>query len=1111
MDPQVLLVCSSVTTASLLETSLKWVLDGVGVPFKIVRVDRTNKCNKQMNSADILITNILYVPQLLCGRVGEKSPEILKFDRLQFLVFDEVDAYLEVEGSTVAWLTRTADLYPLQGLSAFQLIICGSKLSPTLRAIYLNLTMQGRKLNLYLQPLAEIMNFVEARWVIDYAPDDSRKIELLKETLPKLMASEVCCTIACSNLATARLIHGVCSDSNLPSKIISSELNEHEIDSDFIYGTNAKILIVTDDMMQEIGFSECTYMLSFDSIERLRLSHIWDALPKLIRKEKWVSKKPVAHFFITGQEPNFLRFFKFLKSLDNSFCDPQLESIGNELFAKESELLPICRGIELFGYCNGAPGTICWFRHELIASDFESVANAPCFGDIEIAITQCLSPSEYIGTLLNHYGIIEGRRELLKSFINEMDVRDELLQKFYTVEANLKRPSTFKKGFIYGLRVEGEQTYKRVKYIGKLGVKTGNSDPAAKSLNLYCVDSGEEITGVAKELFTLPLEYASWPPLTLKVILTNICPPDQEPKYFSGQCETAESWIKKSTVRAKVWVSRGETVWVNPMTKLVAVPSSSDYFIRPKLIQYRAASLNSSHHLQLMESVLSLGTNYHGFLNLPVVKKALPIKKLTHEIFNTTLHGHIIKWADVQQSNDTEIHPVDMKPTRCFHPWSFIGTNTKYHRFVTDLENDLSSWVEAGDRNEYEEHFNQLKKGSIVAAKDKNSPYGRWVRAMVQDVCDDGEPLFNVYLVDSGTWVCNLKREDIFPIPTKFVTQLPFQAMAFSLSHIQPKDATENWNVNEIEEFRNLVNPNDCRVVLELAVTGKVDHEKSLTDQLFGIRPPCNYYSVVALLEDEEIGSNLVEKGMATEVYSVSRLVSALKNAMRVAPVVVTSVADISKLIDNNEMENYESDDELQALIDKFEINYGIDPNSQEAVSDIGDDDYSCNPAANLNGEENNESIAVNTPSAPPVAGTSSSFTSEALPIARETLLLHPTIYWHQTIAAVILTIQLPDIKEFKIEIGLDGRTIRCRIIQPKNYGFDLKLFGKVTKYSEFLTGQQLKLVFTKRSTPATWRRLLYDKTLKCHWVKEDPDFTQNSNSSAEEDDATLMPLFAAI
>ncbi|CAL8084205.1 unnamed protein product [Orchesella dallaii] len=943
MGPQVLLVCSSVTTASLLETSLKWVLDGVGVPLKILRVDNTNNYNKQMNSADLLITNILSIPHLLCGRVGEKSPEILKFERLKFLVFDEVDAYLEVKANTVHWLIQTVDvtLYQLQRPSVLQLVVCSSKWSPTLRGFYLNLTMQGRKPNLYIQPLAEIMNFAEARWVIDYAPDYSRKIELLKETLPKLMASEVCCTIACSNLATATLIHRVCCDSNLPSKIMSFEPNEHEIDSDFIFGTNAKILIVTDDMIQANGFTACTYMLSFDSsymqlnsnkaksIERLRLSPILDALPKLIKKEKWVSKKPVAHFFITGKETNFLRFFKFLKSLDNSFCDPQLESIGNELFAKESELLPICRGIELFGYCNGAPGTICGFRHEFIASDFESVANAPCFGDIEIAITQCLSPSEYIGTLLNHYGIIEGRRELLKSFINEMDVRDELLQKFYTVEANLKRPSTFKKGFIYGLRVEGEQTYKRVKYIGKLGEKTGNSDPVAKSLKLYCVDSGEEITGVANELFSLPLEYASWPPLTLKVILTNICPPGGEPKYLSWQCETAEFWIKKSTVRAKVWVSRGETVWVNPMTKLVADSSSSDYFIQPKLILYRVASLNSAHQLQLMESVFSLGTNYHGHLNLPVVKKILPIKKPTHEIFNTTLHGHIIKWADVQQSNDTEIHPVNMKPTRCFHPWSFIGINTKYHRFVTDLENDLSTWVEAEDRNDYEEHFNQLKKGSIVAVNDKYSPYGKWVRAMVQDVCDDGEPLYNVYLVDSGTWVCSLKREGIFPIPTKFVTQLPFQAMAFSLSHIQPKDATANWNVNEIKEFRNLVDPNDCRVVLDLVVTGKVDHEKSLTDQIFGIWQPCNYYSVVALLEDEEIGNNLVEKGMATEVYSVSRVVSALKNSMGVTPV------------------------------DKFEINCGVEPNAQEADSATVDNASSCGPGANLDAKENNESFGT--------------------------------------------------------------------------------------------------------------------------------------------------------
>ncbi|ODN00580.1 putative ATP-dependent RNA helicase TDRD12 [Orchesella cincta] len=1124
LGPQALLVCSSVTTALTFEKNLKRLLEGTSVPLKVRLVHTGMTDWKELNSVDILITNVLSICQLMRGREGHKNSTTVNLQRLKYLVMDEVDGYLKLESHILGCLIESATLKHVQKFHV-QFVICGSTWTPELKAFHLSMIKKGRTPNLYIEPLAEILNFAEATWQVDYAPDDSKRFERLKETLTQRMASHARCIIACSTFSVAVSILGVCKECNVMSKIVSSELNELATENASEIPTETEVLIVTDDMVSLGLISDCTYMLSFDSsreiptqsesVERMRLLHIWNALPTLVNTDNWMIQKPVAHFLMTGQEPNFLRFFRFSKNLVNNVYDPELETFGNKLLDEDMHKRPVCKGVELFGYCNAAPGATCSFRHDFMASDFENLANAPFYGEIEFALTECLSPSEYRGTLLTHYEYKQGQRLLLKSFKDETSTRTALLKEHYATYGNKKFPSSFNKENVYAFWSQSEETYKRVKIIGKLPRTVGvdNSD----IVNLYCVDSGNTLTASVSDLLSIPKEIASWPPLALRVILTNICPPSREPEYTSEHINIVGTLAKHSTIRAKVelsfvLLSRGETVWVSPMITKTEDKSLGTTSIRPNLIRYLAASLNSGHQDYLIESVRALGTNYHGHKHLPI---DMPKRKCTDEIFDLSRPDNTIQWAHLEQSTEDEVIPLRIKTTFGINPWTFYGANVKHRKLLYTLEDELHDWVEAQDRNEYVEFFEMLRPNSIVAAKDAD---GRWERAMILDMDRQGDqPQYELFSVDFGELYIDTE-ENIFPIATKFVTRLPFQVVALSLEHVRPRDKSELWSTEEKDAFLDLIIPNGDSVFLDVAVSCKVVGVES--------PPPCNYYMAVALLNSEELGSKLVRNGMAEMVHCIPRLADALQNKLNSTLDEASSV-DVSDLIDNGEESDTDNQPTFEEFLQRFDVcaNFSDNPkssgeknrvvedikaivksslgiqsfkqpqNASEAHVQEADatpiDPSSSHTISDINGTvDEPDSIAI------PTAGPSPS-TSFEQPTESEDSLLSPTLYWSQSTSEVFLTVKLPEIQAYIVHILMDCRTIQFKTLNPPNYGFELKLFEICTNHNELLTNQQLKIRL-KKKFPCNWTRLLFDSDTKLPWIQEDPDYLQNASKDTK-------------
>jgi hypothetical protein len=63
------------------------------------------------------------------------------------------------------------------------------------------------------------------------------------------------------------------------------------------------------------------------------------------------------------------------------------------------------------------------------------------------------------------------------------------------------------------------------------------------------------------------------------------------------------------------------------------------------------------------------------------------------------------------------------------------------------------------------------------------------------------------------------QTNEIFPMLKTFVTKLPFQAIAFELSHIKPNNNDKNWSSEAIDGLLSLtLDENDKSVLFDVVV-----------------------------------------------------------------------------------------------------------------------------------------------------------------------------------------------------------------------------------------------------------------------------------------------------
>jgi len=370
-----------------------------------------------------------------------------------------------------------------------------------------------------------------------------------------------------------------------------------------------------------------------------------------------------------------------------------------------------------------------------------------------------------------------------------------------------------KKGFVYGHK--GPSSYQRVKLVEKRGN------------NISCVPvddrtRAEMISADDTQLFELPPEFLTWSPTHLRIILANLRPPGDEPEYIPEQVQNAQIIVAQYDIklmRGRVIGSRGSTIWVRPM-----ITKEKCQNIRPLLIKHKGAVDNPAQEGMLIDFLLGLREKYHGHLEL---SRKTQGNHNNHEdeddeeMFAPKIHK--VQWAHLDLSSvPDELNLSTIKTTFASNPWEFYGINLKNSKMLRNLEQELHYYIEKKKESSSKEKenggdfFQNLKPNSVVAAKEGGED-GKWARALIMDVNKE-ENTVQAFFVDFGDERFDLKASEVEPIPARFVERLPFQAVAFSLSHIQPR-VGESWSAEEREAFLDLIIPDGNSVILDLIVS----------------------------------------------------------------------------------------------------------------------------------------------------------------------------------------------------------------------------------------------------------------------------------------------------
>lgn len=278
---------------------------------------------------------------------------------------------------------------------------------------------------------------------------------------------------------------------------------------------------------------------------------------------------------------------------------------------------------------------------------------------------------------------------------------------------------------------------------------------------------------------------------------------------------------------------------------------------------------------------------------------------------------------------------------------------------------------------------------------------------------------------------------------------------------------------------------------------------------------PCRFYSTVAFIDEYEVGQTLVSRSLAryTMDPEITEFVEAVEKNMAQKREENATIVENDDESENNPFDanalnaddfdyvNYDSVSNRFLFTDlpsspktgknlgesyAEEVDFVTPPESPSLLENFGD----------LSLKKNNESSSSH----------SSKFEFEDTPKIQpksnstNDKFLHPLVLWHQTQNEVILTIMLPDVQDYTFKVQDCKRTLHLRTDKPVNYGFELKLFGKVLPNPRiYVTGQLVKISLKKRLQGSNWPRLLENRDEKFKWLKENPDYWQESGDEAEE------------
>ncbi|XP_032303044.1 putative ATP-dependent RNA helicase TDRD12 isoform X2 [Coturnix japonica] len=359
------------------------------------------------------------------------------------------------------------------------------------------------------------------------------------------------------------------------------------------YGSGSRVvLVLTDDCMQflEITDASCVIHFSFPSspiIFGRRLYSMSDNFYNVI-KDSSDQDCLQARSVIMLTETSECHTVGILRYLEHAEADipPGLAGVL-EAEEKKKFARPLCTYLKMFGTCKNR--TVCPDRHQ-INLQVDMLQNMPSkpiqtSGYVTVLPLHIVNATNYFGRIVDKH---EDQYTILAEEINE----------YFKETSNRVAVQKVEKLALYGFCEE--TVFHRVQV-----VETSSKEEENFNIKIEYIDEGRTSQVQSSQLLHLPARFQHLPPQAVEFVVCRVKPIDNDTEWNPRVTHRIRKKIERKPHEAKVVLTLGNTVWIDPMVRVTRLSDLkmyvNEYSVRSEILSTGLGTDNPEHILQLQK------------------------------------------------------------------------------------------------------------------------------------------------------------------------------------------------------------------------------------------------------------------------------------------------------------------------------------------------------------------------------------------------------------------------------------------------------------------------------------------------------------------------------
>uniref|UniRef100_A0A8C2TU52 RNA helicase n=1 Tax=Coturnix japonica TaxID=93934 RepID=A0A8C2TU52_COTJA len=259
-----------------------------------------------------------------------------------------------------------------------------------------------------------------------------------------------------------------------------------------------------------------------------------------------------------------------------------LEAEEKKKFAR-----PLCTYLKMFGTCKNR--TVCPDRHQ-INLQVDMLQNMPSkpiqtSGYVTVLPLHIVNATNYFGRIVDKH---EDQYTILAEEINE----------YFKETSNRVAVQKVEKLALYGFCEE--TVFHRVQV-----VETSSKEEENFNIKIEYIDEGRTSQVQSSQLLHLPARFQHLPPQAVEFVVCRVKPIDNDTEWNPRVTHRIRKKIERKPHEAKVVLTLGNTVWIDPMVRVTRLSDLkmyvNEYSVRSEILSTGLGTDNPEHILQLQK------------------------------------------------------------------------------------------------------------------------------------------------------------------------------------------------------------------------------------------------------------------------------------------------------------------------------------------------------------------------------------------------------------------------------------------------------------------------------------------------------------------------------